>query len=88
MWVLFDNLVKARKDYRCDAYERIMDVIEDGYFNYAELRSIVRMKRQGGLIKKGQQYRRQVNTFDGVGTFRADPGMDAICHKYNLYEEV
>lgn len=87
MWIISDSVHVARKNHQCDAYSLIMNCYEDGMFTYAELRDIVRMRRQKGVIVPGQKYRRQVNTYDGFGTYKGDVALDNICEKYDLYED-
>lgn len=64
-----------------------MNYYEDGIFTYAELRSIVKMRKQGGLILPGQRYRRQVNTYDGFGVYKGSVELDNICKKYDLFDD-
>lgn len=82
---------KARKDYRCMASEWITngDLAETVYHcSYAEKRAIVRAKRNGWKIKKGERYLRQCIVWEGrLETFRAIPAMHEICLKQDLYQE-
>lgn len=78
----------ARKAHRCDAYTWIEELYEDGRFDYQDLRKIVRMRRQRGMIQSGQRYIRQNQIFEGeLCVFKADIEMDAICRKYDLYPD-
>lgn len=88
MNVLKDEIITARKDYQDDGYHAVMEFCNDGYFEIADLREVVKIKRQGGKILKGQKYRKLV-TVDGAGlmTYRESIPMMNIMHKYELYEE-
>lgn len=87
MDIISDKVITARKKHRCDAFDYIMNCYEDGLFTYAELRHIVKMRRQKGFILPGQQYRRQVNTFDGFGVYKGEVELDKICKKYDLFDD-
>lgn len=78
----------ARRPHRCDAYIWIRETYENGVFTYEELREIVKVRRQKGLIQPGQQYIRQVQIYQGeFCEFKALPKMDDICRKYDLYPD-
>ena len=78
----------ARKDYRCDASEYVCDRVGDQLFSFADYRIIVRAKRDGWKIKKGQRYEKCVGKWDGEwSTFRARQDMHELCLKYDLYQE-
>lgn len=88
------KLVKARKDYNDDCGEFIMEVIEElreGYFGkltFKEWRLIAEGRRDKWRIKKGTMYEVQVNKMDGeIYSFRARPGLMALCTKYRLYPD-
>lgn len=88
MTLLSNRRPVARKRYPCDAYFWIMELYEDGRFEYQDLRKIVRMRRQKGMIQPGQQYIYQTQIFEGdFCVFKADIEMDAICRKYDLYPD-
>lgn len=76
----------ARKDYRCQACEWILNEGFDG-FTISEYRLLVKAKRDGWKIKKGQKYVKQFCEYDGeVYTWRARPEIHAICLKHDLYD--
>ncbi len=78
----------ARKPHRCGAYEWIKETYEDGTFTYQELRQVVKVRRQKGMIQPGQQYIRQVQIYEGeFCVFKALPDMDDICRKYDIYPD-
>lgn len=78
----------ARKPHMCDAYFWIVELYEDGLFEYQDLRKIVRMHRQKGVIQPGQRYIYQVQISEGeFCIFKADIEMDSICRKYKLYPD-
>lgn len=86
--LLSESRPVARKPHRCDAFAWVMESYEDGIFSYRELREIVRMRRQHGMIQPGQRYIRQSQIFDGeLCTFKANPEMDAICRSHGLYPD-
>lgn len=86
--VIHESTPVARKQYRCDACERIIDAVNDGRFTFAEYRKIVRAKRQGWQIQPGQKYVKQFNT-DGrdVWTYRAIPEMHELCIEHDLFDD-
>lgn len=76
----------ARRPHKCGAYKWIIEAYEDGTFTYQELRQIVKVRRQKGMILPGQQYIRQVQVWEGnLSVFKALPEMDDICTKYDIY---
>ena len=85
---LSESTPKARKDYDCDACTWLINSDIDGQgFTRPELRSISAARKNKWRIAKGQKYLRQNNVFDGaIRTFKAIPEIDAICHKYDLYD--
>jgi len=88
-WDFYEHSTpKARKDYRCDACEFINEAINEGYFSFAEMRLIVKAKRNGWKIKKGEIYDKCSGKFDGdFSVFRAIPEMNDLCLKHDLYYE-
>lgn len=82
----------AKKSYRCDA---CVWLVESGLTDflvhceptYAELRSVVKARRNKWCITPGQTYIKQVSVSGGeLYVFRAIPEIDKICHKYELYD--
>lgn len=85
--VLSESTPVARKKHTCMASEFIHN-LGLGYidFSFAELRQIVKARRQGYKIQPGQKYVRQSNKFDGeLYTFKAIPAMHEICLAHDLY---
>lgn len=83
----------ARKAHTCNACEWIENVVVDDLyyykFTYAELREIVKARRNRWRIMPGQEYVRQVQIYDnGIYTWRAIPAIHAICLKHDIYEYV
>ena len=77
----------ARKDYRCQA----SDWINSGYceldFDPEDWQAIMKAKGEGWKILKGTNYLKVKGKWEGeFCVFRARPELDAICHKYDLYE--
>lgn len=89
--ILSDSKHVARKTYTCNACEWIENVVVDNLHDYeftcAELREIVKARRNGWRIVPGQGYRRQVTVEGGhLYVWRVLPAIDAICRKYDIYE--
>lgn len=54
---------------------------------FAERRQIVKARRNGWLIKAGEQYVKQaIKDCGDFGSFVAIPALHEICLKYDLYE--
>lgn len=78
----------ARKDYRCEASDWIWEQVNEGLFTFAEMRLIVKARREKWRIKKGQKYIKCQGKYMGEFTvFRARPELDELCRKYELYQE-
>lgn len=78
----------ARKDYPCEASQLIINVCDWSMFTFAEKRMLVKARRDGWKIKKGQQYVKCSGKWEGEWTeFRARPEMNDLCQKYNIYQE-
>lgn len=89
MRVLSDQVCVARKSYPCDAsrawnrsgYAR-QDVLADDW-SVAESARSDRYR-----IKPGDAYRRMTYVDDGeVRTYRARLDMDAVCQRYELFDD-
>jgi hypothetical protein len=83
------SLVKARKDYWCDACiwidETLCNFIDD--LTFTEKRHLVVARRQKGRIIKGQIYIKTKGKWDGeFSVFRAIPEVNRICHAHDVYE--
>lgn len=85
--LISEAFVKARKNYPCDACEILRNFLGDEKFTISEYREIVKAKRNGWKIKKGQMYLRQVLKDGSIYTWRAIIGIDDICRDHDLYEE-
>lgn len=91
--ILSDTKHIARKTYTCNACEWIENVVVDNLydyeFTYAELREIVKARRNRWRIVPGQLYRKVVEVEDGyLSVWRVIPAIDAICRKHDIYEYV
>lgn len=77
---------KARKEYKCEAYEFIHHVgIGREDLTTLEWESFTNFD---GVIKKGDVYVNCHGIWEGEpSTFRANLDMDAICQKYDFYED-
>ena len=87
--VLSESRPIARKEHECMACDFILASGINGFgYSFSELSLIVKAKRKGYKISKGDKYIRQNNVFDGeLYTFKAIPEMHDICVKYELYEQ-
>lgn len=82
----------ARKRYLCNACEWIAALLPYDLTDYkltcSELREVVRARRNNWQIVPGQQYIREIQKEDGeLVVWRAIPAIDAICRKYDIYED-
>lgn len=88
------TLQRARKEYRDDSAEYILECLPDiakGNFKltFSELRAIARLKASNWKILKGQVYERQVNKMDGeLYVLRTLPEIGKMCHKHGMYPDV
>jgi hypothetical protein len=87
--VLSESSPVARKEHDCMACEWLnnsgyateQDLTADEWAAYKLAES------NKWKITKGQRYIRQNNKYDGeIYSFTAIPEINAICHKYDLYE--
>jgi hypothetical protein len=78
----------ARKSYKCDAYLRIMDLMNDEDFTPDELLVMQAARADGGKIIKGMRYDKTTGKYDGeFSVWRAREDTLAIYFKYKLYED-
>ena len=88
--VFTDQIVTAKKLYRCDASEQWRRA---GYTvadcETAEQRLIVEAaEADRGLILPGQAYRKVTGIHEGdLCTYRARPGMDEVCRDLEMWDE-
>jgi hypothetical protein len=87
--VLSESNPVARKNHDCMACDFILSTGISGFgYSFSELRAIVKAKRYGYKITKGQKYIRQNNIFDGeIYTFKAIPEIHDICLNHDLYAQ-
>lgn len=90
--LLSESTPKARKSYRCDAVDYVLDsdMLADRLFSITELRSIVKARRNQCQIQPGQRYIKQVSvdeTTKEIYVFHAILEMHELCLKYDLYPE-
>ena len=83
----------ARKQYTCNACEWVDNVLLEYRHEYdltcAELREIVKARRNNWQIVPGQRYIREVQKYEGeLLVWRAIPAIHAICLKYDIYDYV
>ena len=87
--VIRDSRPVAKKDYDCDACHYLLDNhgIQGNGFRIADLRLIVKAKRNGYRILKGQKYVYQVNKMAGdFYIYRAIPEIHDFCLKNEIYD--
>jgi len=80
---------KARKDYHCCAWEWLADCdwSEFDQLTFSERKAIVRAKRNNFMIKRGDIYTKTTGKYEGeFVVFRAIPELNAICKKYDIYD--
>ena len=82
----------SRKEYECNACLWLLDYLNDQPrdtgLTISELRTVVKVKRNGWKIKPGDKYLRQVQKFEGeISTVRSIPAIDEICQRHDLYPE-
>lgn len=79
---------KARKNYPCQASEWIFNMFEPEDFTFSEKRDLVRARRNGFKIHKGEDYTYQSLVDAGeFSTFRAITALHEMCIKYDIYED-
>ena len=82
----------AKKTYGCDACcwldnFSIQDFLAHCQPTYGELRTVAKARRNCWRILPGQEYITRVSVSGGeLYVFRAIPEIDAICHKYEIYD--
>ena len=68
--------------------EYIRELVYEYTFTFTELRKIVKARRNGWKIKKGEKYIRQNNVDETSGdfyTYKAIPAIHDICIKNDVY---
>lgn len=86
--VLSESTHTATKDHHCSACEWIRELLYDYEFTFAERRTIVKARKNGWIIKKGEEYLIQNSIQDGeFYVFKAIPAIHDICLEYDIYEE-
>lgn len=88
-YMIRESTHTARKKHVCMASEWVYnsEVWKSEQLTLAELKAIVRARRNGWMIQPGQKYILQVMSGDDFYIFKAIPEMHAICLKYDLYED-
>jgi hypothetical protein len=86
--VIRESNPTARKTHECMACIHILNNCIDGFgYTFAELRLIVKAKRNNYNIVKGQKYINQTNISDGeIYNFKAISEMHDLCLKHDLYD--
>lgn len=93
--LISEKLVRARKDYYCDACHFLLGgendlrkLFNDYSFTFAEKRALVNARENRFKIKKGDLYVKQCVSLDNsLFTFRAILEIHQINIKYDTYEE-
>jgi len=86
--LLSETYPTARKEHRCEASEYLLGCGYNGMgLSFAELRDVVKAKRNNWKIQPGAKYIKQTGIYEGAFyTFKAIPSIHAICLKHNYYE--
>ncbi len=79
----------ARKEYECDACELIEGFgLSEGDFEPEDWAVIEKAEAEGNKILPGTRYVKTKGIWEGsAATFRAREDVDAICVKYDFYDE-
>jgi len=90
--IIHQSTPKARKIYNCDACNFLFneeDVRQLG-LTFTEYRAVIKARKCGYRIMKGQTYIRQFNadTSGNSWTYRAIPEIHNICVRLELYGEI
>ena len=87
-WDCFTNSEPlAKKDYNCDACEALLNFSCLADYKGDELKLLETAKAEGWKLKAGTKYMKCSGIFDGSPcVFRGRPEIDAICHKYGVYD--
>ena len=88
MTILSEYSHRAAKDHFCSACEWIRELLYNYEFTFAERRIIIKARKNGWMIKKGEEYIIQNSVSNGeFYAFKAIPAIHDICLKYDIYEE-
>jgi hypothetical protein len=84
--IIKDYQMQARKDYRCDACDAMLQsMVYPDEFDAEDLAILKKAEEAGWMIKKGEVYHKQVNKIYGdINTFRCRPEVLKIYLKYDL----
>lgn len=86
--VLRQSFPVARKEHECSACAWLLNEGFPERIPISEYRHIVRAKRNGYKIIKGQKYIQQINIQDGeFYIYKAIPEIHEICLKYGYYDD-
>jgi hypothetical protein len=79
---------KARKEYRCDASDFLLNIgLDCQDWTIEEQKAIDDARDQKWKIPKGTKYEKCEGMFEGEFTvFRARPDINAICTNHGFYE--
>lgn len=80
----------ARKRHECNAC--LFLFVDDSYrcaeMTFSEWRQVAKAKASDGMIQVGEHYEEVVYEDGGrIGKYRQKPDIDAICRKYDFYNE-
>ena len=78
----------ARKEYHCDASDWITNgSMDERDFEPVDWQVIQKAQVEKWKILTGTRYNKTTGLYEGEWTvFRAREDLDAICHKYDLYD--
>lgn len=88
--IFTDKVVIARKPYRCDASEQWLRAgytVEDCETSEQRL-TVEAAEADRWRILPGQAYRKATGIYENAFcTYRARPGMDAVCRALGLFDD-
>lgn len=88
MDVLHDELIRARKEYRCDASEILRWEKDYVTFTKEENHNIEVAKSHNWKILKGEMYRKTTYKYDGkIEVARSIPAIHKICSDNDLFNQ-
>jgi len=92
-YIIKESRPKAAKDYICDACEFVFADGLRGFVQhhsptFAEIRTLIKAREAGYMIKAEETYVKQYNTDGGTPwTYRAIPAVHEIALKYKCFDD-
>lgn len=77
----------ARKNYTCNAADWLLNTDWED-FSKEDVVTILLARKDGFRILKGEKYVKVTGKWEGeFSVFRARPELEAICQKYDVYDD-